>query len=101
MERSYNVGHDGLQLLNCFIVNLAATQCMNDFWGSSAELVEIQILALSHLVDGNITHESVNTAIEDGYLLTYGHRAVLRLNQQLVVLTAAVKGHGCHGIHIA
>ena len=46
-------------------------------------------------------HQSVNTTVENSYLLAYRHWAVLRLNQQLVVLTTTVQSHRCYGIHIA
>ena len=43
----------------------------------------------------------MDATIQDGNLLAYGHRAVLRLDEQLVVLTTAVERHGSHGIHVA
>ena len=67
----------------------------------AAHSVEEQILALANLVHWHVVHQSVHTAIENSYLLAYRHWAVLRLNQQLVVLTATVQCHCCYGIHIA
>ena len=50
---------------------------------------------------GALTHQSVDTTVKDGHLFADGHRTVLRLDEQLVVLTTTVERHCRHSIHIA
>ena len=66
----------------------------------AAHSVEELILTLTNLIHRHVVHQSVYTTIKYGYLLAYWHRAILRLNKELVVLTTTVQGHCCHGIHI-
>lgn len=59
------------------------------------------VLYAAYLVYGYVMHQAVHATIKDGDLLSNGHRTVLWLDEQLVVLTAAVDGHGGDGVHIA
>ena len=43
----------------------------------------------------------MGSTIDDSDLLAYRHRAVLGLNEELVVLTTTVNCHRRHGIHVA
>ena len=56
---------------------------------------------LTHLLYRHIVHQSIHTAVENGYLFAYRHWAILGLYKQLVVLTTTVQGHGGHSIHVA
>ena len=54
-----------------------------------------------HLIQRNIVEQSVCTTVENSNLLFYGHRAVLRLNQQLAVLTSLVNRQCGNRVHVA
>ena len=65
-----------------------------------AEAVQEGFLEGAHLVDGDVPHEAAGSAVEDGHLLAYGHGAVLRLDEQLVVLAAFVQGQFGNLVHV-
>ena len=67
--------------------------------GGTEDAEEV-VLELGHLVDGHAAEQSLGATVEDGYLLFNGHRVVLCLDEQDIVLTAAVESHGGDRVHI-
>ena len=65
-----------------------------------AKAVQESVLEGPYLRDGNVPHEGMGAAIEDGNLLPYRHGTVLRLDEQLVVLPTLVQGQFRDLVHI-
>ena len=59
------------------------------------------LFEVMHFIQRDSFQQSLCTAVEDGDLVFYRHRAVLGLYQQLRVLLSFVDRESCYGIHLA
>ena len=94
-------GHFSMSDVISSVIFPEASTSSTSAWWLARKVSQERILEGTYLRNRNVAHQSVRTTVQNGHLFAYRHRWVLRLNQQLVVLTSTVDGHGSHRVHVA
>ena len=64
-------------------------------------ILKKSILELMHLTYIDILHQTLCSTIQNGYLFGNRHWRILRLYQQLIILSSTIKSHCCYRVDVA